>query len=225
MIADNQQEILVFPRKCIADCERFIQWHDADGVFQSVEGSMTWLSRSEAEKSEDWVQPIPCAVVCGESGKYYVFRRIKEGRADLSSRLSLVVGGHIDWDSEHETLSSLVMTTLEREIAEELGVTPADEIKPVGLVIDWISVEASRHVALVHEVAVAGHVRPKAIEEFSSRSTYNGQLYTPDELSKFRKEFDPWSTILFGDYINPSYSLDVGQQPSLFGEVKPGAAS
>jgi hypothetical protein len=77
----------------------------------------------------------------------------------------------------------------------------------------------------VHEVVVEGQIKPRAIEEFSLRSKFAGQLYTPDELSKFRKEFDPWSTILFGDYINPSYSLDVGQQPSLFGEVKPGAAS
>ncbi len=47
------------------------------------------------------------------------------------------------------------------------------------------------------------------------RSKYDGKPCTPDELLTIRKKFDPWSLIIFGDYINPSYSYDVGKQLSL----------
>ena len=173
---------------------------------------MTWIPRHEAEKSKDLIQPIPCALVLDVNQEYYVFRRIKDGRADLRGRISLLVGGHIDWAVEDREVSSLIMATLMREIKEELGMEPASSAKPIGVVIDFSSVQSSRHIGIVHEVVVAGAMRPKAPEEFSTRSQHIGQVYTPRTLSPLRKKLDPWSMIIFGDYINPYYSLEIGQQ-------------
>ena len=72
---------------------------------------MTWLPRAEAEASRDFVQPIPCALVLGEHSGLHVFRRIKGGRADLSSRLTLVAGGHIESEPEVNDFSDLVSVT------------------------------------------------------------------------------------------------------------------
>ena len=176
---------------------------------------MRWLPRGEAEASEEFIQPIPCALVLGENGGYHVFRRIKEGRADLRSRLSLIVGGHIDWEADAPAFPQLVRSTLTREIAEELRACQPTSVTPIGLVVDHTSVESSRHIGIVHEVVVEGRVCPQATEEFSLRSSYIGRPYSTSELSTRRAELDPWSSIIFGDYLAPSYALEMGQQSRL----------
>ena len=218
-MANNEQLVLCFPRSCIAGCGRFTPWQtmDAELMIQSAEANMRWLPRCQAEISDDLIQPIPCALVLGERQKYNVFRRINQGRPDLRRRISLVIGGHIDWIAGDKDFSSLLMMTLMREIVEELGIAPlpSSSAKPIGLVADFSSLESSRHLGIVYEVTIAGQIKPRATEEFSTRSQYVGKLCTSRELSALHKEFDPWSTIIFGDYINPSYSFDVGQQLSL----------
>ena len=215
MLRDRDEAVLSFPRDCIRSCRRFTPWEVAGPVMESAEEHMVWMPRHRAEASEDWIQPIPCAIVLGEQRKYHVFRRIDGGRSDLRSKISLLIGGHIDQGVGIDVLSSLIIDTLEREIAEELGINHLDIVKPIGLVVDFSSIEASRHIGVVHEVFSENPVRPIAIEEFSSQSKYIGQLYSPGELPMFKRDFDPWSVILFGDYINPSYSFDLGQQGRL----------
>ena len=212
----NRQSVLCFPRSYIARCKRFTQWSVAREVFHAAQKSMTWLPRNEAEASDILVQPIPCALVINEAHLYHAFRRISDGRADLRKRISLVIGGHIDQDIEKGDFYSLAAATLIRELNEELKFEYlSSDVEPVGLVVDHSSLESSRHVALVYEVVVTGRIRARATEEFSMHSKYDGRPCTPSELQDMRKVLDPWSLIIFGDYINPAYSNDVGKQLSL----------
>ena len=158
------------------------------------------------------IQPIPCALVLGDGLGYRIFPRIKQGRQDLQKKISLVVGGHIDLTAEHGDFASLITLTLERELMEELGSYPLSQERPIGVVIDFSSPEASRHVGIVHEVVISGHVKPRASEEFSIGSKDAGKLCNSVELSELHSKLDPWSTIIFADYINPSYGFDVGKQ-------------
>ena len=211
----SEQQVLCLARWCVEDRQRFTPWRAADWLFRAAESGMRWLPRSEAEVSDEFIQPIPCALVLGEDDGYYVFRRVKEGRADLSARLSLIVGGHIDWEVEAPEFPDLVRSTLTREISEELRAEAPTSITPIGLVVDHTSVESSRHVGIVHEVVIEGPIRPLATEEFSVSSLYIGRPYSTSQLSAHRGELDPWSTIIFGDYLVPSYALDIGAQPRL----------
>ena len=215
-MSDDEQSVLCLPRSFVAGCGRFTPWETAREALLHAQAHMTWLPRGEAERSEALVQPIPCALVVSEDRFYHVFRRINEGRADLKKRLSLVIGGHIDCGREDSGLCTLAEDTLMREVSEELdfGVPPSST-KPVGLVIDPSSLESSRHVAIVYELVIAGKIKPKAAEEFSMRSKYDGKPCAPQELLDLRKELDPWSMIIFGEYINPSYARDLGNQLSL----------
>lgn len=212
---ETPQEILVFPRAALPDCGRFVPWADAGSVIDAAADGMTWMPRAVAEQSAEWLQPIPCALIRNDQQEYRVLRRVKPGRPDLSSRISLVVGGHIDRCPDNLGLPALLDVTLEREIDEELGISSLSEVKPIGVVIDDSSGAASRHIGFVNEIVVADNFTPRAVEEFSTRSKYNGRLYAPAALSQFRKEFDPWSRIIFADYIAPSYSVDLGIQPAL----------
>ena len=204
----SEQQVLCLARRCVEDRQRFTPWRAAGWLFQAAEAGMRWLPRSEAEASDEFVQPIPCALVLGEDDGYYVFRRVKEGRADLRARLSLVVGGHIDWEAEAPEFPDLVRSTLTREISEELYAEAPTSITPIGLVVDHTSLESSRHVGIVHEVVVNGPVSPVATEEFSLRSQYAGRLCSASDLSTLRTTFDPWSSIIFDDYVAPYHALD-----------------
>lgn len=208
----RQNSILSIPRDSIAYCDRFTPWELADEIMQSAEETMTWIPREEVEQSADWIQLIPCAIILDEHRQYRVFRRASQGRSDLKSRISLIVGGHIDTGTNYSSLHSLVRTTLEREVHEELRIISLSDIKPIGLVLDSTSVVASSHLGVVHEVVVKGHAKAIATEEFSASSRYNGRLYSANGLSKWLNEFDPWSSIVYGDYICPSYALDLGHQ-------------
>ena len=208
----KEQVVLCLPRMCIADSERFTPWHTAVEKIRAAAEDMTWLPRHEAEAADHLIQPIPCAVVLGEEHTYHVFRRIADGRPDLRKRISLVIGGHIDWSEGDRDILSLVRSTLMREISEELGIDVPVTATPVGLVVDFSSTQASRHIGIVHEVVIAGRATPRATEEFSVRSRYVRRLYSAEELFTIRDHFDPWSRIVFGDYVRPSDSLGFGQQ-------------
>ncbi len=212
---EDTQEILVFPRISLPTLAPFIPWALTSPFFESIQGQMIWLPRCEAELSKDFFQPIPCAIVRNNTGEYRALRRVKDGREDLRSKVSLVVGGHIDKCNDSSELSSLLLATLKRELNEELGVDRLSNITPVGLVVDHSTANASRHVGFVYEVVVDEDFRPMANEEFSINSKLNDGLFTSTQLSRFRDEFDPWSFIIFSEHIAASYSPeDIGSQPA-----------
>ena len=78
-------------------------------------------------------------------------------------------------------------------------------LKPVGMVVDSSSVTASRHIGIVYEATVIEEIKSSASEEFSVGSKYNGKFLSVKSLSKFRSEFDPWSFILFSQYLGGGF--------------------
>ncbi len=206
-MTENNQNVLVFPRKLFQDYDRFVSWSTASSVVRHADDHVVWLPRGKAERSKHWVQPIPCALIRTHSQKYCVLRRVRETRPDLRARISLIVGGHVDRPSNLEKVLHLFLKTLRQELGEEVGVRGVRKITPVGLVIDSSSRVTSRHIAFVYETVVDRRLTVQAPEEFSSRSKFTGSFFAPAELSRFRTSFDPWSRVLFEDYIAPSRSL------------------
>jgi predicted NUDIX family phosphoesterase len=201
-VVGNANEILTFPRKSVQGYDRFIPWDIAEPIVKCLEGQATWIPRATAEKSNDLVQPIPCALIRNREQRYCVFRRIRQNRRDLSTKISIVVGGHVDKPTNSKIILSLLSTTLAREINEELGIlVNTSHIPPIGVVIDATSTTASRHVAFVYELCIFDDFTTKASEEFSLKSKWTGCFFPPSKLVEFRKNFDPWSLLLFEDYI------------------------
>ena len=214
---DNEQDVLCIPRSRLDLLSRFTPWSHATPFIDIAEVEMRWIPRIQAETSDAWIQPIPCALVQGANAEYHVFRRIREGRHDLSGRISMVIGGHIDCSSREGGFLSLAAFTLVKELEEELKVRQMIAAHvPIGLVVDVSSRESSRHVGLVYEVVAEGGVKPKASEEFALGSRYAGKLSSLDELRRLYRHFDPWSMILFADYIRPSHAPLLGHQLNLW---------
>jgi hypothetical protein len=96
-ISQNAPEIAVFPRTCIEGYCDFVPWIEAGPLIRKIEKSFRWMRRDEAEKSANWIQPIPCALILQNAAhhwtnpderRYSVLKRIKgQKRNDLSARI------------------------------------------------------------------------------------------------------------------------------------------
>ena len=206
------QEILVFPREYIHGLDGFVAWPHASKLVDSANDCVSWMPRMEAERSEQWVQPIPCAIFRDSSGRYCVFRQARQQRRDLSLRISFIVGGHIDSDFNNKPVSELFKETIKREVSEEVGVALDVHLKPVGMVVDATSIMASKHVGFVYEAVIDRDIKSLSSNEFSIGSKYNGEFCSIKSLSELRSKFDPWSSILFSQYMNSKPYMDIGRQ-------------
>ena len=209
------QKILVLPREHFHGLDGFVPWPRVNKLIDSVADYINWLPRPEAEHSEQWVQPIPCAIFRDSRGRYCVFRQARQKRSDLSLRYSFVVGGHIDDEGSGRNILEIFEETVKREVAEEIGLDLNRHLQPVGIVIDSSSVAASRHIGFIYEAIVDRELKSLNANEFSTRSKFNGQFYSIESLSELRSNFDPWSFMLFSQYMSGGFSMDVGRQPML----------
>ena len=186
----------------------FVPWDQASSLFGESNGSVMWLPRHQAERSRYWIQPIPCCILRDPHGRYCVLRYPK--RKDC---FSLIVGGHIDSGCDDEQLATIFLDTLKREVQEEIGVVIDDQPTPIGVTVDSSSISASRHVGVVYEIEVAEQrLKPRAPEEFSIRSNRSGAFWDIKELAGFRSHFDPWSLVIFSQYLARRFEKDLGRQ-------------
>ena len=209
------QKILVLPRECFHGLDGFVPWPRASNLIDSATECVSWMPRPDAESSEQWVQPIPCAIFRDSRGQYCVFRQARQVRSDLSHRVSFIVGGHIDSGWGNNNIRDVFEETARREVLEEVGVHLDRRLKPVGMLVDSSSLMASRHIGFVYEATIDQKIKSPVTEEFSIGSKYNGKFFSIESLSRFRSEFDPWSFILFSQYLEGGFAMDIGRQPTL----------
>ena len=204
MTAMAANRVLVFPRAIFDEEFSLLPWDSIQEKIAEIESSFSWLARHTAEQSKELVQAIPCAFIRDSNGRFCVLRRVQTPRKDLSKKLSLVVGGHIDNSRDHNTFQASMYSNLMRELEEEVGIGATENpLRPVGVIIDDSSIQASRHIAFVHEIQ-ADNVWPKAREEFVvDNSKYSGTFMDASELAERRDQFDPWSRLLIEEYICP----------------------
>ena len=199
----NNSSVLVIPRSIFDDYFSLIAWGNIQDKIDAIEGSFSWLQRADAERSTEWVQPIPCAFIRDPHGRFCTLRRVKnQTRKDLTGKASLIVGGHLEASDGDSTFRELLLPNLSRELDEEVGIADAHPT-PVGVIVDNSSILASRHIAFVYEVN-ASQIYPRAPEEFSNKSSLTGQFLSAMQLVQLRGELDPWSKLLFEEFIHPS---------------------
>ena len=189
------QEVLVLPRRLVSGLDGFIPWTTAGTMVRNYENCSKWMAREKAELQEQWIQPIPCAIFRDSTGKYCVFRY--PSRDGKPQPFSLVVGGHIDQRREDQSLLTLILETLQREILEEIGIELSSGLVPIGITVDSSSLSASRHTGIIYQAQVDQKIKPRASEEFSVRSIYSGRFLSTEGLAEIRGRLDPWSSIIF----------------------------
>lgn len=209
-------EILVLPREFINGKGGFIAWDDAKELVEESSQFAAWVPREYAETSSRWVQPIPCAIFRDTRKRYCVFRQARQQRKDLSHRLSLVVGGHVEYCPGNASLTEIFAETVKREVCEESGMVLDFIPEPLGMVVDASSLMASKHVGFIYEIHVDHGVMMTLGNEFVINSKYNGLFLDVNDRTKIKGRFDPWSTILLSEYLKDTKFLpNSGRQAAL----------
>ena len=204
----NEREILVLPRQLLSTEDRFVHADSTGEMFALWESHVEWMPRAIAETHSDWIQPIPCVLIDSANDRFYVFRRTRETREDLKGRLSFLVGGHVDGPSAGLEFRAVLEETLRREVEEEIGVTDISELRLLGLVADYSTIASSRHIGIVFGATLHGRLTTHAPEEFSTRSDLSGIAFGFEKLRKHKARLDPWSSILYEEYLTPRYNLE-----------------
>jgi len=201
-VGSRSDQILVFHRKDLPRAARFVPAGDLDRLLDAASQTARWMTRSTAERSRSWVQPIPCALIRMDD-RYLALRRTRATRSDLRSRVTVLTGGHVDYSHEGGDIRGWLLDTLRRELHEELGIRKAFDVVPVGVVIDKSSIKSSRHIAFVFEARIEEPVAAQAAEEFVLDSSFSGVFLNRGHLLNFESRFDPWSKIICDAYISP----------------------
>ena len=175
----------------------------------ALAGCREWKPNSPINGCNPFLAPFS---FCNSKGHYCVFRQARQQRNDLSRRISLIIGGHIDQGSDNKPVAEVFEETVRREVSEEVGVDLDCSLMPVGMVVDAASLMASKHIGFVYEAVLDRDLKSLSSEEFSVRSKYNGQFFSIESLSKLRSKLDPWSSILFSQYLRSGLSMDLGRQ-------------
>lgn len=157
-----------------------------------------FVERARAETSPEWKQVIPYSLVeC--DGRILVVRRLRKGgESRLHEKHSIGIGGHINpedlsgSDRERGARNPIDAGT-RREIAEELAVRGAYDIRRVGLLNDDSNPVGAVHVGIVQVISVRGSV------EIRERDQLEGRLVRPEELVEMLSRgtnFETWSGLL-----------------------------
>jgi predicted NUDIX family phosphoesterase len=153
-----------------------------------------FVERAVAERTPSWKQIIPYTLVqCGE--RVLLTRRTqKGGEARLHDKHSIGIGGHINpVDLEQGTLRNPLPAGARREIAEELDVRGATELRPIGVLNDDSNSVGAVHVGVVHVLRVEGGV------EVREREQLEGRLVTAQELRDLAQRganLETWTKLL-----------------------------
>lgn len=196
--------VLVLPRDSVRLAVPFTPAHEGSRDFEGIGTDYRWESRDEAEHSQTLIQPIPAAVLCDLAGNYLLLQRVSDARKSLRSRLSLVIGGHIEpmvgeKPQGAPDFERLLRATLVREVREELSlVLGTDAFDAVGIVVDHRGVDASRHVAFVYRARLhrAEDLAVAAYDEFAVDSVFSARMWPRKKLRRLIPSLDPWSSIL-----------------------------
>lgn len=201
MASDPNREVLAAPRALIEQFGEFTHWPLAEEVWASFEKTATWHPRTFLEASDVFVQPIPSALIRNSEGRYLVLKRIERDRLDMSGKVTLVIGGHVDKDDSAESFNETLLLSLKRELDEELALRTQGPFHPVGLVFDNTSLRSSRHFGVIFETVVDRSPTVLATEEFLTHSDLSGRFLSLYELGSLKDKLDPWSRILFHEYL------------------------
>lgn len=194
------ESIWVIPRQAMFDGDwpqGFVPAERAPlhDVVQAVARHGFVVPRARAEATPEWKQPIAyCAIVA--SGSVLVAERLPaQGETRLHGKLSLGFGGHVD-AADVAPGTDPIQASLDRELAEELGLAPQPTPRRyLGLINDDSSPVGQVHFGLAFAQGVAS---PKSvvIRESSKMHGDFRRLVDPAGVWQDLPRFESWSRML-----------------------------
>jgi predicted NUDIX family phosphoesterase len=164
------EQIIVVPRKALFDFGN-LTFQGTETRFDvlkkledNIQNNFGVMRRGDAEVNEGFKQPIPYAVI-RRGEQIFLYRRLSGGgETKLHDKLSVGVGGHMNFDSP-KFMESL-KTNLERELDEELHIDTDDlDINIVGFINDDEDEVGRVHICILVVIDVPEGTIVKVKEE------------------------------------------------------------
>ena len=154
-----------------------------------------FLPRSQAERSPDHLQPIPCAVVRFQDSLLFLKR--KEPGHPLHDAYAIWVGGHVKEADAHD--ADMLIKALTRELDEEIFIRGGYRLepRPVGLVRSSENERAARHIGIVYQITLSTEdvglgLNQKEFRETRGRSM-SGRLVPISKIGELYEDMGDWS--------------------------------
>ena len=202
-LTNSSRRVLTLPRNIFTTLPAHVPWDFFEDLVPLIQESMIWMPRAEAETAVDYVQPIPCAFIRSDDGRFCVLERTADPTSYLDRKLSLVVGGHVDSGNEELSIMTIFRLNLYRELAEEVRLEKPISLALRAVLVDHSLLDQSPHVAFLYEAA-ANRVCPAAVEEFDIFAALSGTYQDSLWLNDHRERFDPWSQMVIQNYAKTS---------------------
>lgn len=169
-----------------------------DRIFNG--STLFFLDRDLAEQDFNFKQIIPYVVVTSNN-KFLTYKRTKKSGEDRLKNLhSLGFGGHINEDDRELVCGfDTYVSGLDRELREELGLSPSDFISSteiIGFINDNSNEVGKVHFGIVNLLVINPgkiHISDPAISDI--------QWFSKHELKDSNLEFENWSKILLDNNI------------------------
>jgi predicted NUDIX family phosphoesterase len=204
----SDEQVLCVPRKALEaqvklSPKRLItpNWRS---LVRLVNREGAYISRSEAEKSDDWMQVVPVCVI--RHGNNYLTNVRHEPGESLHDALGNWAGGHVrkqDLKRGHSKWES-VTAGLKREIHEELSLEELPKPQEVGIVHSTEDPRAARHLGIVFQVKFSDSSTASMLQHRTIRERPNRYVRTAwtskAELSRTLTKQRDWSRAI-SDFI------------------------
>ncbi|MBN1466293.1 NUDIX domain-containing protein [candidate division KSB1 bacterium] len=197
-MAKQNKEILVVDRATLFSDSYFQGFAPADGVNyrRIIHDNYFYMKRKLAEPNPIYKQPIAYAIIVNKENRH-IFAYQRAGTADyhedrLRGKWSWGIGGHIDRvDSEEQ---DPIMTSLLREIEEEVEIDDYDEPTILGYINDDQTEVGTVHFGLLYLVKTSS----KRVKARDKEISWGGFM-SYDQLEEIcmldDKNVESWSEI------------------------------
>jgi len=166
-----------------------------ENLYNMILDNISSMERNIAEEDKSFKQIIPYLFIkCRD--EYLIYRRTKkqtEGR--LHEKLSLGIGGHIN-PIDNESNNNIIISGLERELIEELGINTNDSLKFVGFINDDSNEVGKVHLGVVFTMEI-----DNKIDDVVEKQKMTLDWYSINKIYTDIDKFETWSQILFRNII------------------------
>lgn len=149
-----------------------------------VEGMTTRLiDRAICETNESTLQLLPYNVLINEEGKVFCYTRGGGGaEARLHAKLSIGIGGHVDYEPYEGGLQLLLKSEAIREVMEEVGMTWATQPLPkfTHYLMDYTNPVGRVHLGLLS----VNHIHSSQMGKQEDGMIENGEFVDIDFLAE-----------------------------------------
>lgn len=166
-----------------------------DQIFDTILKNQSFMLRDKAEYDFEHKQVIPYVTVRHNNDYLLLQRTAQQAEKRLHNKYSLGIGGHINPVDDMED-ENIIITSLYRELSEEVLVNDPDGLSFIGIINDESNSVSKVHLGLLY-------VLEAATREFKVLETdkMTAQWVPEKELKKYYDGLETWSQVVYDHYI------------------------